>query len=180
MGTQSIIRIGIITVSDRVSQGRYEDRGGPAVESFLARILTSPWEPLPRLVADEIPKLVATLEELCDELESPLIITTGGTGPAPRDVTPEATQEACDRLLPGFAERMRAVSQEKVPTAMLSRQLAGIRGSSLIINLPGSPRGIADCLHAVFPAVPHCLELIGGPTLSTDPNELRTFDPGHE
>ncbi len=173
------VRVGIVTVSDRASRGEYEDRGGPAVRSLLERWLESSWEPVARTVTDDRDKIEAVLRELSDGLRAGLIITTGGTGPAARDVTPEATLAVCSRILPGFGERMRSTSADRVPTALLSRQTAGIRGSSLIINLPGSPRGIEECLRAVFPAVPHCLELIGAPSLRTHPNELRAFDPGH-
>ncbi len=177
--TPSRTRVGIVTASDRVSRGEYEDRGGPAVRALLERILESPWEPVPRVVSDDSDKIEAVLRELSDELRCALIITTGGTGPTARDVTPEATEAVCSKLLPGLGERMRGISAGRVPTALLSRQTAGIRGSSLIINLPGSPRGIEECLRAVFPAVPHCLELIGAPPLRTRADELRCFDPGH-
>jgi molybdopterin adenylyltransferase len=173
----SEIPIGIVTVSDRASQGRYQDRGGPAIEQELARILVSPWRAEYRLIPDEIPEIEATLIELCDRVGCPLVVTTGGTGPAPRDVTPEATQAVCSRMMPGFGEQMRAVSLGSVPTAILSRQTAGIRGRSLIINLPGKPAAIAECLGAVFAAVPYCIDLIGGPRLETDPAVLTAFRP---
>ena len=171
------VRIGIVTISDRASRGVYVDRGGPAIVAELARILASPWQAETRLIADERPEIEGALIELCDEVGCPLVVTTGGTGPAPRDVTPEATEAVCQRMMPGFGEAMRAASLKSVPTAILSRQTAGIRGRSLIINLPGKPAAIAECLGAVFAAVPYCLELIGGPALETDPAVLRAFRP---
>ena len=159
------IPIGIITVSDRASRGEYLDRSGPAVRQWLERALTTPWAPIERVVADEIPAIRAAIESLSDEEQCALVITSGGTGPAPRDVTPEATEAACNRMLPGFGELMRSASLKAVPTAILSRQTAGIRGSTLVINLPGNPPAIADCLDAVFAAVPYAVDLIGGPRL---------------
>lgn len=170
-------RIGILVASDRATRGEYEDRGGPAVRAYLDEVLTSPWEADLRLVVDERPVLEATLRELCDEAGCCLVITTGGTGPAARDVTPEATEAVCEKLLPGFGEAMRAVSLAHVPTAVLSRQTAGVRGGSLILNLPGQPKAIRECLDAVFAAVPHCVSLIGGPRLETDPARLAAFRP---
>ncbi|SHJ90419.1 molybdopterin adenylyltransferase [Roseomonas rosea] len=170
--------IGIVTVSDRASRGEYEDKGGPAIEAALARILASPWRPIRRLIPDEQPLVEAALRELADAEACALIVTTGGTGPAPRDVTPEATEAVCERILPGFGELMRAVSLRAVPTAILSRQMAGTRGRSLIVNLPGKPSAIDECLDAVFPAVPYCIDLIGGPRLETDPKACRAFRPG--
>jgi molybdopterin adenylyltransferase len=173
-------RIGIVTASDRASRGAYEDRSGPAIERCLERFLTSPWTPLRRLVADEQAAIEGALRELVDERGCCLILTTGGTGPAPRDRTPEATAAVCSKLLPGFGEAMRATSLERVPTAILSRQLAGIRGSALIVNLPGSPGAIRDCLSAVFAAVPDCIDLLGGPRLETDPAVLVAYRPQEE
>ncbi|MEK7292363.1 MAG: molybdopterin adenylyltransferase [Actinomycetota bacterium] len=158
-------RIGVVTVSDRASAGTYEDRGGPAITSYLMEHLSSPWLPIARLVPDEPDVVSRTLIELADEEGCCLIVTTGGTGPAPRDITPEATESVCDKMMPGFGELMRSTSLRVVPTAILSRQTAGIRGSSLIINLPGKPSAIAECLDAVLPAVPYCVDLIGGPRL---------------
>lgn len=172
------VRIGIVTVSDRASRGEYEDRGGPAVQGWLLEVLATAWEPVAIVVPDERDWIARTLAELVDLHQCSLVITTGGTGPAPRDVTPEATEEVCDRLLPGFGEAMRAASLLKVPTAILSRQVAGLRRQSLIINLPGQPRAIAECLQAVFAAVPWCLELAGGPRLETRPEVLKAFRPG--
>ncbi len=171
------VRIGIVTVSDRASSGVYEDISGPAIETELRRILTTDWEPVTRLVPDETQEIEAVLRELCDEQGACLVVTTGGTGPALRDVTPEATVAVCEKILDGFGEQMRAVSLKFVPTAILSRQIAGIRGNSLIINLPGKPSAIADCLQAVFPAVPYCIDLINGPYLETDPDVIKAFRP---
>ena len=172
-----MIAIGVVTVSDRASRGEYEDRGGPAIEAALARILASPWRAVRRLVPDERPQIEAALCGLADREGCALIVTTGGTGPAPRDVTPEATVAVCARMLPGFGELMRAVSLRAVPTAILSRQTAGTRGRSLIVNLPGKPSAIAECLDAVFPAIPYCIDLIGGPFLETDPAACVAFRP---
>jgi len=170
-------KIGILTVSDRASAGVYEDKSGPAIEAFLREALTSPFEPAIRLVADERPLIEAALRTLADEEGCCLICTTGGTGPAPRDVTPEATEAVCEKLMPGFGELMRQESLKHVPTAILSRQTAGIRGGALIINLPGKPASIRQCLAAVFPAVPYCIDLIGGPALETDPAVVCAFRP---
>lgn len=170
-------RIGIVTISDRASQGVYTDLGGPAIREWLVRVLASPWEPCVRLIPDERPLIEAALKDLCDREGCGLVVTTGGTGPAPRDVTPEATEAVCEKILDGFGEQMRAVSLCKVPTAILSRQLAGIRGKSLILNLPGKPAAIAECLEAVFPAIPYCLDLIGGPRLETNPEVVKAFRP---
>jgi molybdopterin adenylyltransferase len=171
------IRIGIVTVSDRASQGVYEDRGGPAIRDCLQEILSCPWEPAPRVIPDERPLIETTLRDLCDAQNCCLVVTTGGTGPAPRDLTPEATESVCDRLLDGFGELMRAVSLKVVPTAILSRQLAGTRGRSLIVNLPGKPSAIRDCLLAVFPAIPYCIDLLGGPFLTTNETLVKAFRP---
>lgn len=172
-----VARIGILTVSDRASRGEYEDLGGPAIREYVGEILSSPWEPVARVIADERPLIEAALVELCDQEGCCLVVTTGGTGPAPRDVTPEATQAVSSRMMPGFGELMRKVSLEKVPTAILSRQTAGIRGQSLIVNLPGQPRAIRECLGAVFPAIPYCIDLIGGPYLTTNESVLVAFRP---
>jgi molybdopterin adenylyltransferase len=173
----SAIRIGIVTVSDRASKGIYEDRGGPAIRDCLTEILSCPWEPVPRVIPDERPLIEQTLSELCDKERCCLVVTTGGTGPAKRDVTPEATEAVCDKLLDGFGELMRAVSLKVVPTAILSRQIAGIRGRSLIVNLPGKPSAIRDCLLAVFPAIPYCIDLIEGPYLTTNEALVKAFRP---
>lgn len=170
-------RIGIVTVSDRASRGEYEDRGGPAIRAYLEGVLTSPWEPVAQVIPDDRELIERTLAELADREQCCLIVTTGGTGPALRDVTPEATESVCEKLLPGFGELMRKVSLEKVPTAILSRQTAGIRGKSLLLNLPGQPKAIAECLDAVFPAIPYCIDLIEGPYLTTDESRIVAFRP---
>jgi len=169
--------IGIVTISDRASQGVYEDKGGPAIIAELTRFLSTPWRPVARVIADEQPLIEATLKELADREGCCLIVTTGGTGPAPRDVTPEATEAVCGKMMPGFGELMRLESLKVVPTAILSRQTAGIRGRSLIVNLPGKPSAIADCLVAVMPAIPYCIDLIGGDFLDTDPAVCKAFRP---
>lgn len=173
------IKIGIVTVSDRASRGEYEDLGGPAIREWFERALVSPWQAVSRVVPDEQVQIEALLRELTDQAACCLIVTTGGTGPAKRDVTPEATEAVCDKLLDGFGEQMRAVSLRYVPTAILSRQIAGVRGSSLIINLPGKPSAIAECLDAVFPAVPYCIDLIEGPYLETHADVVKAFRPKH-
>ena len=170
-------RIGIVTVSDRASRGVYEDRGGPAIRDYLAEVLTSSWEPCARVVEDEVEQIAGALRELCDEEGCCLVVTTGGTGPAARDVTPEATLAVSEKEMPGFGEMMRQVSLLAVPTAILSRQTAGIRGSSLIVNLPGQPKAIGECLDAVFPAIPYCVDLIGGPYLTTNEERIEAFRP---
>jgi molybdopterin adenylyltransferase len=177
MTASQAIRIGIVTVSDRASRGQYQDLGGPAIKACLAEILSCLWEAVPRLIPDEQPLIESTLQDLCDGEDCCLVVTTGGTGPARRDVTPEATAAVCDKLLDGFGELMRAVSLKVVPTAILSRQLAGIRGRSLIVNLPGKPSAIRDCLLAVFPAIPYCIDLIEGPYLTTNEAVVKAFRP---
>lgn len=177
MDAPGTARIGIVTVSDRASRGEYADRGGPAVRAYLEEVLASPWQPLARIVPDELSLLERALCELCDSEGCCLVITTGGTGPAPRDVTPEATEAVCTKMMPGFGELMRGVSLQAVPTAILSRQAAGIRGDALIVNLPGQPKAIRECLDAVFPAIPYCVDLIGGPRLETRPDRLVAFRP---
>jgi molybdopterin adenylyltransferase len=170
-------KIGIVTVSDRASSGIYEDKGGPAIAAYLAQILTSPWEAVARVILDEGDVIEETLIALADEEDCGLILTTGGTGPAVRDVTPEATEAVCGKMMPGFGELMRIKSLEQVPTAILSRQTAGIRGASLIVNLPGKPTAIELCLSAVFPAIPYCLDLIGAARLETNPEKCAAFRP---
>jgi molybdopterin adenylyltransferase len=177
MTTNPPIRIGIVTVSDRASKGVYEDKGGPAIRDCLGEILSCPWEPVARLIPDERPLIEQTLRELCDKEGCCLVVTTGGTGPARRDVTPEATEAVCERILDGFGEQMRAVSLRVVPTAILSRQIAGTRGKTLIVNLPGKPSAIRDCLLAVFPAIPYCVDLLEGPYLTTHENVVKAFRP---
>lgn len=177
MTAPSPARIGIVTVSDRASRGEYEDRGGPAIHAYLAEVLTSPWEAVSRVIPDEQATVEATLIELCDHAGCSLVITTGGTGPAWRDVTPEATEAVAEKLMPGFGELMRQVSLQKVPTAILSRQTAVIRGRTLIVNLPGQPKAIRECLDAVFPAIPYCLDLIEAAYLTTDESKVVAFRP---
>lgn len=177
MSDPETARIGILTVSDRASRGEYEDRGGPAIREYLDEVLTSPWEAVATIVSDERARIEQALREMCDEAGCCLVITTGGTGPAARDVTPEATEAVCEKMMPGFGELMRKVSLEKVPTAILSRQTAGIRVATLIVNLPGQPKAIRECLDAVFPAIPYCVDLIGGPFLTTDETRIVAFRP---
>ncbi len=171
------IRIGVITASDRASAGIYEDISGMAIQETMQAYLVSDFDIVYRCIPDDQPTIEATLKALCDEEGCCLVVTTGGTGPAPRDVTPEATENVCDKMMPGFGELMRQVSLQYVPTAILSRQTAGIRGKSLIINLPGKPKSIRECLDAVFPAVPYCIDLIGGPFLVTDESVIKAFRP---
>jgi molybdopterin adenylyltransferase len=170
------VRIGVVTVSDRVHGGEYEDESGPAVLAYLERALTGSWQGITRVVPDEAEWIRSALVELADREGCCLIVTTGGTGPAPRDVTPEAVESVCTRTLPGLGEAMRAASRDRVPTAVLARQVAGVRGISLVLALPGSPRAVAECLDAVFAAVPHAVRLIGGPRLETAP-EIGALDP---
>lgn len=179
MGDYDGCYFGVLTASDRASSGEYDDLSGPAIESFLEDAVTSQWNVIRRIVADEKESIEEAIVDLIDNLGCSVVVTTGGTGPSPRDVTPEATESVCDRMMPGFGEQMRAVSMKYVPTAMLSRQTAGIRGSSLVINLPGSPRSIREILDSVFAAVPYCVDLIGGPYITTDPNVVESFRPPH-
>lgn len=176
-----VARIGILTVSDRASRGEYEDRGGPAIAEYLTNVVSSEFESVARTVSDDVELIESCLIELADVQRCGLIITTGGTGPASRDVTPEATEQVCDKMMPGFGEQMRAVSLTHVPTAILSRQTAGIRSGQtmgcLIVNLPGSPKAIAECLDAVFAAIPYCLDLLNGPYLETNPERIKAFRP---
>ncbi|MBL8654728.1 MAG: molybdopterin adenylyltransferase [Alphaproteobacteria bacterium] len=173
-----LVPIGIVTCSDRASAGIYRDEGGPAIEAYIGRVLVSPWTPHRVLIPDDRETIGRTLSGLVDDVGCALVFTTGGTGPSPRDVTPEATADICDRLLPGFGEAMRLASLAEVPTAILSRQIAGLRRAALIVNLPGRPAAIATCLNAVFSAIPYCIELAGGPSIATDPTQCRAFRPG--
>ena len=175
----SIARIGILTISDRASRGEYEDKGGPAIHAWFSRVLSSPWEAVTRVIPDEQALIEKTLIDLCGLERCSLVVTTGGTGPALRDVTPEATEAVCEKMMPGFGELMRSASLKFVPTAILSRQTAGIRGNSLIVNLPGKPSAIDDCLNAVFPAIPYCIDLIEGAYLESDPAQCKVFRPAH-
>ena len=171
-------KIGIINVSDRASRGEYEDLPGKEVQRLLKLWLSSPWEAEYAVIPDEQDLLEKELIDMADNRACALIVTTGGTGPAVRDVTPEATIAVCEKLLPGFGEQMRQVSLQYVPTAILSRQTAGIRGSTLIVNLPGKPKSIRECLEAVSPAIPYCIDLIGGPYLESNPEAMKVFRPG--
>ena len=171
------IRIGVLTISDRASSGTYEDRSGPEIIRVLSSYISSAWEPFPQVVPDECDTIEAALCELCDAQGCALVVTTGGTGPAARDVTPEATRAIGDRELPGFGELMRSVSLASVPTAVLSRQTAVTRGGTLIVNLPGKPAAIRECLEAVFPAIPYCIDLIGGPYLEVNAEVITAFRP---
>jgi molybdopterin adenylyltransferase len=172
-----MIKIGVINVSDRASAGIYEDTPGQAAVALLREWITTPFEVDYKVVPDEQPTIEGELRRMADEVGCGLVVTTGGTGPAPRDVTPEATIAVCEKLLPGFGELMRAASLKYVPTAILSRQAAGVRGKTLIVNLPGRPKAIRENLEAVFPAIPYCLDLIGGPHLETDEAVMRSFRP---
>jgi molybdopterin adenylyltransferase len=171
------MRIGILTVSDRASRGEYEDKGGPAIVEFLKESLSCAWEPHSLCIPDEQDQIEATLKAMCDDEGCCLVVTTGGTGPAKRDVTPEATEAVCEKMMPGFGELMRAISLKTVPTAILSRQTAGIRGKSLIVNLPGKPGAIRECLLAVMPAIPYCIDLLGGPYITTNEAVVKAFRP---
>ncbi len=171
------IKIGILTVSDRASAGIYEDLSGQAIIATLNEYLSSPWKSAYRVIPDEQALIEASLKQMADEEGCCLIVTTGGTGPALRDVTPEATEAVCEKMMPGFGELMRQVSLKYVPTAILSRQTAGIRGKSLIINLPGKPKSIRECLDAVFPAVPYCIDLLEGPFLTCHEEIIKPFRP---
>jgi molybdopterin adenylyltransferase len=172
-----VIKIGVINVSDRAAGGVYEDTPGKAAVALLREWLVTPFEVDYKVVPDEQPAIEAELRRMADEAGCGLVVTTGGTGPALRDVTPEATAAVCTKLLPGFGELMRAASLQHVPTAILSRQTAGIRGKTLIVNLPGRPKAIRENLEAVFPAIPYCLELIGGPRLETNEVVMKAFRP---
>ena len=171
------IKIGVITVSDRASKGEYVDLSGPSIIETLKDYIISNWEPIYQVIPDEQKTIENAIKQMADEFSCALIVTTGGTGPALRDVTPEATESVCEKMLPGFGELMRQVSLQYVPTAILSRQTAGIRGKSLVINLPGKPKSIRECLDAVFPAVPYCIDLIKGPCLETNEQVIKAFRP---
>lgn len=170
-------KIGILTLSDRASAGVYEDLSGKAIIATLNEYLKSEWESVYEVIPDDKDLIKEALKDMADTQGCCLIVTTGGTGPDPKDVTPEATEEVCDRMMPGFGELMRQVSLKYVPTAILSRQTAGIRGKSLIINLPGKPKSIRECLDAVFPAVPYCLDLIGADYLECNEDVIKAFRP---
>ncbi len=183
------LKIGLVSISDRASTGVYEDKGIPALQDWLGRALASPWECVTRLIADEQAEIENTLIELVDREQCHLVLTTGGTGPAPRDVTPEATLAVADKEMPGFGEEMRRISLNFVPTAILSRQVAVIRKQALIVNLPGQPKAIAETLaglkdadgkqqvNGIFAAVPYCIDLIGGPYIETNEGVIKAFRP---
>ena len=184
-----VFRIGLVSISDRASSGVYEDQGVPALREWFGAALASPWQMEPRLIPDEQAVIERTLVELCDVAGCNLVLTTGGTGPSPRDVTPEATMAVADRLMPGFGEQMRQISLNFVPTAILSRQLGAIRGCTLILNLPGQPKSIRETLEGlrepdgtlkvagIFAAVPYCIDLIGGPYVETNDAVVKAFRP---
>lgn len=171
------IRIGLISISDRASSGQYEDKGIPALLEWLDKVIANPKDYVSRLIPDEQPLIESTLKQLADIEKCCLILTTGGTGPAPRDVTPEATLAVAHKVMPGFGEAMRIASSKYVPTAMLSRQVAVVRSACLIINLPGQPKAIEETLDAIFPAVPYCVDLIEGPYIQTNPGRVEAFRP---
>ena len=187
MSSLDVLRVGVVSISDRASSGVYEDKGIPALKEWLAHAVRNPTDWHPRLIPDEQPQIEAALKQLVDEVGCHLVLTTGGTGPAPRDVTPEATLAVADKVMPGFGEQMRQISLSFVPTAILSRQVAVIRGQALIINLPGQPKSIAETLqglplaqppvHGIFAAVPYCLDLIGGPYVVTNDTVCKAFRP---
>ena len=170
--------VGLVSISDRASAGVYKDEGIPSLKEWLSSAIASPaWRDQTRLIADEQPVIEATLRELVDQQGCHLVLTTGGTGPAPRDVTPEATLAVAEKVMPGFGEQMRAVSLKYVPTAILSRQVAVVRKHALIINLPGQPKAIRETLEGVFAAVPYCIDLIGGPYIETREAVVKAFRP---
>ncbi|NML26061.1 molybdopterin adenylyltransferase [Zoogloea dura] len=184
-----VVKIGLVSISDRASAGVYEDKGIPALQAWLARTLTTQWQAEVRLIADDQPTIEETLIELCDQAGCALVLTTGGTGPALRDVTPEATLAVAHKVMPGFGEQMRQISLAFVPTAILSRQVGVVRGNSLILNLPGQPKAIAETLEGlkdadgkqkvpgIFAAVPYCIDLIGGPYIETNEAVVKAFRP---
>ncbi|MDY0056205.1 MAG: molybdopterin adenylyltransferase [Methyloversatilis sp.] len=187
--TQDLLTVGLVSISDRASSGVYQDQGIPALKDWLSAALKNPVMFETRLIPDEQPQIEATLIELCDSAGCDLVLTTGGTGPAPRDVTPDATVAVADRVMPGFGEQMRQISLRFVPTAILSRQTGVIRGKTLILNLPGQPKSIKETLegvkdadgnpvvHGIFAAVPYCIDLIGGPYIETDDSVVKAFRP---
>lgn len=175
--TKQTAHIGIVTISDRASSGTYEDRSGPAIRAWLNRTLTSPWKEAYRVIPDDQATIEDTFCDLSDQQGCSLVLATGGTGPSPRDVTPEALRNIAEKEFAGFGELMRRVSLEQVPTAILSRQTAASRGSALFILLPGKPQAIDVCLNSVFAAVPYCVDLLGGAYLETDPEVIAAFRP---
>jgi len=187
--SEDTIKIGLVSISDRASKGVYQDQGIPALQEWFQQALASPWSVTTRLIPDEQPVIEATLKELADEEHCHLVLTTGGTGPARRDVTPEATLAVADKVMPGFGEQMRQISLHYVPTAILSRQVAVIRAGCLIVNLPGQPKSIRETLegvkdadgkslvHGIFAAIPYCIDLIGGPYIETNDAVVKSFRP---
>lgn len=171
------VRLGIVTVSDRASRGEYVDEGGPAILAFFQKAIKSPWTAVYRCVPDEQLAVEAALRDLADNEACSVVVTTGGTGPAPRDITPEATEAVCERLMPGFGEQMRSISLAYVPTAILSRQVGGLRGNTLIFNLPGRPKSIRETIDEVWKAVPYCVDLLGGPYIDMEPTICDAFRP---
>lgn len=178
MGDHKLVRIGVLTISDRASRGEYGDVSGKAINDFLTRAVQSNWVAIVKIVPDGVDSVAAALIEMADQDDCDLVLTTGGTGPSPRDLTPEGTRMVLTRELEGFGELMRRVSLEHVPTAILSRQTAGTRGHCLIVNLPGRPSSIDICLNAVFPAIPYCLDLIGARPIEVNPDVCHAFRPG--
>lgn len=170
-------KFGVLTISDRAYSGEYEDEGGPAIVGFFEEAIASPWSHEARIVPDEISEIENALIEMVDNEGCDVVVTTGGTGPAKRDITPDATENVCEKILPGFGEQMRAISLEFVPTAILSRQTAGIRGNSLIINLPGRPKAIRETIDEIWRAVPYCVDLIDGPYIDCNDDVCDAFRP---
>ena len=172
-----LAKIGILVASDRASSNEYQDEGGPAILQFLSEAIQSPLEVHYRCIPDRIEQIESTILELVDAVGCSVVVTTGGTGPAPRDVTPEATERVVERIMPGFGEQMRAISLQYTPTAILSRQTAGVRGSCLIFNLPGRPKSIRETIDEIWKAVPYCVDLIGGPYIETNADVCDSFRP---
>lgn len=168
---------GVVTVSDRASEGVYDDISGPAIIEFFQEAIKSRWRVVYKVIPDEQPLIEQTLKDMCDQDQCCLVVTTGGTGPAVRDVTPDATEAVCKRMMPGYGEQMRAISLKYVPTAVLSRQTAGLRGKSLIINLPGKPKAIRETFDEVFQSIPACVDLIEGPYIETNEEIVKAFRP---
>ncbi|MCP4294897.1 MAG: molybdopterin adenylyltransferase [Proteobacteria bacterium] len=174
---ENTLKVGIITVSDRAYQGTYEDKGGPAIKEWLSEAIVSPWQSVDSIVPDEQKEIEKVLVNYADKEKCDLILTTGGTGPSKRDVTPEATLAIADKVMDGFGERMRAISLKYVPTAILSRQVGVLRGDSLIINFPGQPKAIKETMDELFEAIPYCIELMDGPYITTDEKIVTAFRP---
>lgn len=177
MKSNKPVNIGILTVSDRASRGEYDDISGKEIHTILNEYIPDKWNPVYDIIPDDFDSIKSRLMRMADIENCCLILTTGGTGPTARDITPEATEAVCGKMLPGFGEIMRNESLKYVPTAILSRQTAGIRNSTLIVNLPGKPKSIRECLQAVFPAIPYCIDLIGGPYLNCNEKVIRVFRP---